>query len=125
MFRQAVENVLKVEGGYTNHPDDRGGPTNFGITLQTLSQYRGTPVSDEDVRNLTRDEAIDIYYKFYWLPLGLDKVTKTKLAALIFDQGVNKGIYSAAKTIQKAVGVAADGKIGPMTLSAINACDET
>lgn len=125
MFQNAVEKVLKTEGGYVDHPDDKGGATNFGITEQTLAQFRGTPVSHDDVRNLTKDEAIAIYEKFYWKPMGLDQVTKPKIATILFDQAVNRGMAGATRSIQRVLGLKVDGKIGPVSILAINACSET
>ena len=77
------ENVMRVifssEGGYVNHPKDPGGATNMGITHKTLSAWRGSPVSRQDVKELTRNEASDIYRDKYWdnvcgddLPYGID-----------------------------------------------------
>jgi Glycosyl hydrolase 108 len=53
-FSQCLAVVLAEEGGYTNDPDDRGGPTNFGITIDDLREWRGTDVTAEDVKNMTK-----------------------------------------------------------------------
>jgi hypothetical protein len=61
-FGRCVEVVLGHEGGFSDHPEDPGGATNFGITHKTLAEFRGVDsVTKEDVRNLTRDEAKEIY----------------------------------------------------------------
>jgi lysozyme family protein len=118
-FPAALAHVLLFEGGYSDHPLDPGGATNLGITLAELQIYRGRAVSKDDVRALTRTEAAAIYEKNYWeqtccgsLPSGLD------LAA--FDCAVNQGVRRAARFLQQAAGVTADGKIGPATLAAVN-----
>lgn len=120
-FDKAFEDVVGVEGGYSNHPDDRGGPTKYGITQDVLASYRGKAVNESDVKNLTLQEAKLIYRQRYWNPLSCDQIRSPILASLLFDQGVNRGIGAAAKTIQKCVGVKVDGMIGPQTLEAINA----
>lgn len=120
-FDKAFEDVIGVEGGYSNHPDDRGGPTNFGITQDVLASYRGKPVTENDVKNLSLNEAKMIYRARYWNPLGCDHIKSTILASILFDQGVNRGITAAAKTMQMCLNVKVDGMIGPKTIEAINA----
>jgi lysozyme family protein len=53
--------ILRREGGFVNHPADRGGPTHYGITQATLQAWRGRAVSEEDVRALSVEEAKAIY----------------------------------------------------------------
>ncbi|MCC2654360.1 MAG: hypothetical protein K0Q60_4526 [Microvirga sp.] len=65
-FEKAVEIVLQHEGGFVHHARDPGGATKFGITRETLSRVRGRPVTIEDVRELTRAEALAIYRWLYW-----------------------------------------------------------
>ena len=109
------------EGGYVNASTDRGGPTKYGITHTTLARHRGVAsVTAAQVKALTLAEAEEIYRKSYWgqsggdvLPVGLDYAA--------FDFGVNSGPSRAVRTLQQVVGVAADGKIGPKTLAAVNA----
>ena len=110
--------VLASEGGYVNHPRDPGKATNMGITAATLRAWRGRPVTNTDVRNLSQKEALAIYKAQYWdtvradlLPLGLDYLT--------FDYGVNSGPARAIKDLQRTVGADADGVIGQKTLSKI------
>lgn len=117
-FERAVSHVLKSEGGYVDHPSDPGGATNRGITLATLSRWRGRPVSKAEVKALTEGEAKLIYRKFYWdrvrgddLPAGVDLA--------VFDFGVNSGNERAAKHLQTILGATADGVIGPATLKAL------
>lgn len=119
-FDKAFDHVIGVEGGYTNDPFDHGGPTNWGITQATLSSFRGKPVSEQDVKNLTQHEAKMIYRSKYWNPLNCDAIKSAILSELLFDQGVNRGITAAAKTMQDAVGAKADGMIGPKTIAMIN-----
>jgi len=121
-FMKCVEIIFNHEGGYVDHPNDPGGATNMGITHKTLAGWRGEPVTKEDVRNLTKDEAGEIYRANYWnalncdtLPLGVDLV--------VFDFGVNAGVSRAAKLLQRIVHVEQDGQVGPITSGAAGAID--
>lgn len=114
--------ILANEGGYVNHPKDPGGATNFGITHKTLAAWRGRPVTKDDVRNLTPDEATAIYRANYWNLLNADSLPDgVDLEA--FDFGVNAGIGRSAKTLQKVLGLKQDGQIGPITIAAAQKAD--
>lgn len=115
-----IKDVLRREGGYVNRPEDRGGPTNFGVTLATLRQARGkAKLTAEDVKALTLGEAIDIYRRLYLQPFsGVESVW---LRAQLFDYAVQHGTRTAILALQRAVGVNDDGVIGPRTLAAVNA----
>jgi lysozyme family protein len=121
-FHESFEHVLKSEGGYVNDPDDRGGETNLGVTKAAWAQYIGRPVQDGEMRALTRETVEPFYKKGYWdkcrcdeLPGGLDFA--------VFDFAVNAGPGRAAKFLQQAVGVTADGAIGPATMAAVAKVD--
>jgi lysozyme family protein len=123
-FQAAVSYVIQNEGTeYTNDPDDAGGPTKFGITLEDLIRWRKKPCTPDDVRNLTQDEAEQIYEAFYWNPMGLGQVSRPGIATAIMDCGVLDGIVTGARWAQVAVGVQADGHIGPQTIAALNSID--
>ena len=119
-FKNAVEEVFKREGGFVNHPNDRGGATNMGITIGTLSAWLGRPATIDDVKNMTKETATAIYKRNYWDAIWGDKIKYYSVAAAMFDQAVNRGPKSAIKQAQKIVGVTQDGVIGPVTLAAIN-----
>jgi lysozyme family protein len=117
-FDPAMAFVLKAEGGYVDNPRDPGGATNMGITLRTLSDWRGTTVTKAQVKSLPKDEAEAILGAHYWnsthcgqLPAGVD--------LMVFDAAVNMGVGTSAKMLQAAVGADQDGSIGPMTLAAV------
>lgn len=119
-YDRALSEVFKHEGGYVDHPKDPGGATNMGITFAVLKAWRGREITKQDVKNLTRAEAADIYRKNYWdkvrgdeLPAGLDLA--------VFDFAVNSGPKRAAEFLQRLLGVTADGIIGPDTLAAVRA----
>lgn len=117
-FDACLRFTLQYEGGYVDHPEDPGGATNMGITRATLARWRGGPVTKAAVRALEREEAAAIYRRFYWnavsgdaLPSGVD--------ASVFDHAVHAGPSRAIRTLQKALGVRADGRIGPVTRAAL------
>lgn len=127
-FDQAFDELLKVEQGYSEHKNDAGGPTNFGITLKTLKEWRGdNKLTREDVKNLSIDEAKNIYKSNYWDKLGLDNVISPLTKKFLFDQAVNKGDRQAVKDAQRAYNkinpdsqIDVDGVMGPSTMGALN-----
>lgn len=121
-FTQALKHVLTFEGGYVDHPLDPGGATNFGITRRTLERFLGRRVSKAEVKALTLEDAREIYEQLYWAPLLCDAMP-AGVDLAVFDCGVNQGIGRAKVLLQKAVGVPADGVIGPQTLAALAAAD--
>lgn len=123
-FDICLDEVLRHEGGYADHPSDPGGATNLGITHKTLARWRQVSpwwsLPKGQVRALTRTEAAKIYRANYWdrckaghLPPGLDLA--------LFDFAVNSGPDRAIRLLQAELGVVADGQIGPLTLGAVNA----
>ncbi|WP_240232908.1 glycoside hydrolase family 108 protein [Devosia lacusdianchii] len=121
-FDICLDEVLRHEGGYADHPSDPGGATNLGITHKTLARWRQVSpwwkLDKAEVRELQRAEAGRIYRASYWdrskagsLPPGLDLA--------LFDFAVNSGPDRAIRTLQAETGTAADGQIGPLTLDAV------
>lgn len=119
-FEAAMAKVFVHEGGYSDHPNDTGGATKYGVTIGVLSAWRGHKVSKDDVRKLTKTEAKKIFKTRYWDPLSCDDIPKGPDYA-VYDFGVNSGISRSAQYVQRIVGVAADGRIGPVTIAAIKA----
>ena len=118
-----IDAILRREGGFVDHPADRGGPTNFGITAKTLGDYRGRPVTVDDVRALTEAEAREIYRKHYLEGPGFNRIAHGPLRSLLVDSAVNHGPGRAVRWLQQAVGTRTDGRIGPKTLAALGASD--
>lgn len=121
-FDICLDEVLRHEGGYADHPSDPGGATNMGITHKTLARWRLVSpwwaLPKQAVKDLQRDEAAKIYRASYWdrsgagqLPAGLDLA--------LFDYAVNSGPDRAIRTLQAELDVAEDGQIGPLTLGAV------
>jgi lysozyme family protein len=121
-YDEALRRLLAHEGGYSNHPSDPGGPTNFGITIHDYRRYVKPGATAADVKAMKVSEAKSIYRAKYWdaqacddLPAGVDYA--------VFDYGVNSGIGRSRKVLQRVVGVKADGVIGPQTMRAVKARD--
>ena len=109
--------ILKSEGGFVNHRNDPGGMTNLGVTRNVWRDWVKRDVDEAEMRSLTPELVAPLYKARYWdackcdsLPLGIDYA--------VFDFAVNAGVSRAAKTLQKALGVTADGAIGPKTIAA-------
>ena len=119
----SLTNILRREGGFVDHPADRGGPTKYGITAATLGEWRGLgrPASREEVNALTEREARSIYTQRYLKDPGFAHIRNAKLRDLLLDCAVHHGPRRAATWLQEAVGVTADGVVGPKTLEAVNA----
>ena len=121
-FADSIRFTLKWEGGYVDHPADKGGPTNMGITQPTLNYAKSCGlVSHTNVRNLTRSEAEVIYRKNFWERYGWGELAwPVCLCAL--DCSVNHGGF--AYILQRACNdlgsnLAVDGKFGPKTRAAL------
>ena len=126
---QLIEALIEREGGYANHPADRGGPTRFGITeaVARAHGYRGA------MSGLPQDEAAAIYRRLYWLRPRFDQVAARapRIAAELFDTGANMGPAVAATFLQRALtalnrngkdypDLVPDGRVGPATLAALD-----
>lgn len=119
-FRRLVEILIGIEGGakITNRKNDRGGLTKFGISQRSYPTL--------DIRRLTRDDAVQIYHKDFWMPVRGDEFAAEKIAQLVFEFGVNAGPGTAAKALQRALNglgrpLSVDGRIGRATIAAANA----
>jgi lysozyme family protein len=121
-FNKCLAIVFTEEGGYTNDPNDPGGPTNFGITIADLKEWRGRDVTPDDVKNMTKDEAREIYRSKYWNPMQCGDLPDG-LDLEVFDFGVNAGTRTSIKKLQDVLGVKDDGSIGPITMAACKVAD--
>lgn len=110
-FDIAFERLIGHEGGYVADSRDPGGETKFGISKRAYPRT--------DIAALTLDGAKAIYRRDYWGPAGCDLVPDAAKFDL-FDMAVNSGVKPAIKVLQRAVGVADDGAIGPITMQAIS-----
>lgn len=103
-YDTSLARVLKHEGGYTNHPSDPGGPTNFGITVHDYRRYIKANGTAADVRAMTLADAAKIYRARYWHALRCDELP-AGLDYAVFDYGVNSGTGRAARVMQRLLGV--------------------
>jgi lysozyme family protein len=126
---QLIDGLIEREGGYVNHPADKGGPTCFGIT-EAVARAHGYGGA---MRDLPRDEAAAIYRRLYWCRPRFDEIAKRslRLAAELFDTGVNMRPAVAATFLQRALtalnrngadypDLVPDGRIGEVTLAALD-----
>jgi len=134
-FEDAVAHTLSLEGGSVDDPQDPGGATNWGITIGVFRQWArrvlGAPGTLDNLRSLSREDAIKIYKARYWDPVRLDEVAEIDeaVAREIFDTGVNMGQATAVRLLQRLLNVFnnrglhhedidIDGGVGPQTLGA-------
>lgn len=113
-FDQCFDKLISHEGGYVNDPRDPGGETKFGISKRAYPQV--------DIKALTLDAAKSIYKRDYWDRAQCDKLPPA-LAYMLFDTAVNSGIGQAIRLLQRALGLADDGALGPLTMAAVHRLD--
>ncbi|MEO8724041.1 MAG: glycosyl hydrolase 108 family protein [Sphingobium sp.] len=124
-----IDGLIAREGGYVDHPADRGGATNWGIT-QAVARAEGYV---GDMRSLSRGEAARIYRRLYWERPGFDQIAKHAplIAAEMFDTGVNMGPPIAIGFLQRALNalnrsgsdyldIIVDRQCGDKTIAALN-----
>lgn len=122
-FNAALDIILHHEGGYVHHKSDPGGRTNLGVTQRTWEGWVGRPSNEAEMRALTVDKVAPLYRKNYWDAVKGDDLPPA-LALCVFDFGVNAGPSRAIKMLQRLVGAAADGVIGPNTLAAVKSAGD-
>lgn len=113
-FDKAFALVIDHEGGYSNDPRDPGGETKFGISKRSYPNV--------DIAALTLGEAKAIYLKDFWEPLDAFNLPE-QVTFVLFDMAVNMGKGAAARCLQRALGVQADGIIGPVTRDTVKTKD--
>jgi len=121
---EMITAILRREGGFVNHPNDRGGATKYGVTRKTLSQWLQRPASIQDVRNMTEAQARDIYETRYYVAPRISTLPDM-IEPFVFDCSINHGPRRAIKLVQQVVNKAGfgpvdvDGVIGPQSRSCI------
>lgn len=121
---EIIQRVVLAEGGstYTDRPDDKGGPTRWGITLATLRRHRPSATAD-DVMKLTREDAVAIYTEDFINAPGFNILLDDWLRWAVVDAGANNGPGWAKKFVQRALGVKDDGDWGSQTRAALFAAN--
>lgn len=117
-YDRSLARVLKHEGGYTNHPSDPGGPTNFGITIHDYRRYIKANGTAADVRDMQLADAAKIYHARYWDALRCDELP-AGLDYAVFDYGVNSGIGRAAKVMQRLLGIGSGTAMTDAVIAAV------
>ena len=120
-INEMIDDILRREGGYVDHPSDPGGPTKFGITQKTLSAYVGRIVLKKEVEDLSEDIAREIYERNYYIGPRIDQLPEF-IQPFVFDCAVNHGPRRAIKFVQSVCNQAGyqpalsvDGAMGPNT----------
>lgn len=121
--QEIISRIFLREGGetFTNNPADAGGPTKWGITQATLAQWRGRPVSAQDVRDLGEPEARDITYELFLRRPGFTRINDLELRDALVDFTYLFGLDDSVPSLQRLVGASPDGVLGPKTALAANA----
>jgi lysozyme family protein len=112
--------TIGLEGGFVDNATDPGGATNWGVTQHYLNVARAANVVLDlpaNVADLTQVQAAQLYAADQWVAVKGDSLP-WPLALMAFDMAVNEGPNRAIVTLQQALGVTADGVLGPATLSA-------
>jgi len=120
-FKEALQYILKEEGGYVNHPKDPGGMTNLGVTRRALEDFKGGHVSDDEMRTLTSESVAPFYEYMYWDKCRCGELP-SRVALIVFDCAVNQGVPTACRILQEAVGAKVDGVLGPKTMAMVKVC---
>lgn len=107
-----IEKTLRFEGGYVNDVDDAGGETNFGISKRQYPHL--------DIKNLTRDQASEIYQRDYMNKYGFNQIIPKSIRWKVFDMSVNMGSVKAIVILQLSLGLVPDGVFGEKTKQAAN-----
>jgi lysozyme family protein len=128
-FDDSIKNMIIENEGtkFTNRPNDRGGPTKFGITLRFFKECLGDHKTVEDLKNLTQEQALDIYEKFIWNDFQFSNFSDQKVANKVFDMTINMGHVQAFKILQRACNdfgawlpLVVDGVLGKKTIGFVN-----
>ncbi|WP_418202490.1 glycoside hydrolase family 108 protein [Bacteroides sp.] len=118
--KKLIPFILKWEGGFANHPNDKGGATNKGITIATFRHFFGSGATVEQLKAMTDEQWETVFRKGFWNPFKGDEIKNQSIANICVDWAWGSGATTAIKQVQRLLGVAADGVVGNITLGAIN-----
>ena len=115
-FKTVFDRTLGHEGNYNNNPNDPGGETKWGISKRSYPNLI--------IKELTEEDAFNIYYRDFWLRLGMDRLPDG-VQFQLFDFAVNSGIETAIRYFQRSLGIADDGYFGPVSFAASSIATES
>jgi len=115
-----IAKIIEDEGGYVDHPLDKGGPTKYGITMLFYEEAFGDKPTRLTIKNLTKNDARRAYHAVVWQKYNV-KMLPSEIQPLMFDWIVMSGPRTPIKFLQRRVGATPDGFIGPMTARAVRA----
>lgn len=127
-FLHALSFIRAREGGYVNDPTDKGGETKCGISdkrdglADGKTDVDGDGKPDTRIKDLTEEQAGQIYFRDYWYPAYCSQ-WPDGISLFVFDSAVQHNPKKAVQLLQDAVGVTADGIIGPKTRTAVASAD--
>jgi lysozyme family protein len=126
--KETIDEIIRIEGGYVDDPNDSGGETKYGITVNVARNYGYR----QDMKLFPRSLAFEIYSKIYWDSMRLDDIEKLseKIAKELADTGVNMGTARAGEFLQRSLNVlnnrgelyadiVVDGDIGKKTIKTL------
>lgn len=102
-FDFAFKYTIKNEGGFVNNPNDKGGPTKWGIIQREYSKYLGHWASLEEMKSMPIDHARDIYKKKYWASIKLHLIESENVAIALFDRAVLNGLRGVSNFVRKVL----------------------
>ena len=127
-FLHALSFIRAREGGYVNDHTDKGGETKYGISdkrdglADGKTDVDGDSKPDTRIKDLTEEQAGQIYFRDYWYPAYCSQ-WPDGISLFVFDSAVQHNPKKAVQLLQDAVGVTADGIIGPKTRTAVASAD--
>lgn len=116
-FARALEVTMAFEGGWSNHPSDRGGKTKYGITQKTLRAYNRRMGTWLTIQGLKPEQAANVYWTMYWMEMRIHKLPE-QVQGLMFDWSVHAGFF-AIRSLQRHFKLKPDGVVGPRTRAAV------
>lgn len=122
VLAQVQQIVDFFEGGLSDHPEDRGGLTHYGVTVEAYRRVHPLATS-EDLKALTKEAAVEFLTEEYALKPGLSRIQNDAVRFATIDYAINSGPVTAIRALQRAVGAATDGVFGPDTEAAVNVFD--
>lgn len=128
-FENFAGKLLHLEGGFVNNPKDKGGPTKFGVILDTWKTYgydknRDGIINIDDLKVISIEDAKNIAKKIFWDYFKADEIKNQSIAELIADWGYNSGRTTVARRVQRILKLTVDGIFGEETIKAVNKANQ-